>query len=229
MNVKILLYAAYSELEKAAKGFIKGSQLDAVVDVINRFAIYSAVASVVASVPGIGGVIAMLSQTGLVWGTYVMINKTLGISMKENVVKFIGSAMLTNLATNAASYLVAYIGASILTILPFGNVLSVALYGMMGYILIYASSVLYLNLLTKVMKAKGSFDLDDSDDTRKIIDNVVKNSDIKQIIKEGRETFKEKEKSGEFQDAIKNPKCPICRNSIKKDQKFCSNCGYKLK
>lgn len=229
MNVKILLYMAFSELEKAAKGLIKGSQLNEVANVINRFAIYSAVASVAAFAPGIGGIIASLSQAGLIWGTYVMINKTLGISMKENVVKFIGSAMITNLATTAGSLLVSYVGATIISFLPGANILAVALYGMIGYVLIYASSLLYLNLLTKVMKAKGSFDLDTSDETKNIIGDVVKNSDIKNIIKEAKEVFEEKEKSGEFKEAIKNPKCPVCQGSIKKDQNFCSHCGNKLK
>ena len=117
MHVKLLLLAAFKELECVAKGSIKGTKLESIEEVINKFAIYAAVASTTVLIPGIGGVISMLTQTGLVWGTYVKINQELGISMKENVIKFIASAMLTNIATNIGTYIIAYLGAAILTLL----------------------------------------------------------------------------------------------------------------
>ena len=178
MHVKILLLAAFKELESAAKGSIKGTKLESIEDVINKFAIYAAVASSTVLIPGIGGIISMLTQTGLVWGTYVKINQELGISMKENVIKFIASAMLTNIATNIGTYIIAYLGAAILTFLPFANVLAVALMACIGYILIYVSAILYLKLLTEVMGAKGSFDFEESDEMKETIKNVVENSNV---------------------------------------------------
>lgn len=228
MNVNVLLFAAFTELNKAAKGTLEGTKIENIAEIINTFAIFSAVASGVSLLPGIGSVIAMISQTGLVWGTYIKINKELGISMKENVAKFIGAAMLTNIAANAVTYLLAYVGAGILSYLPFANVLSTVLLAAIGYILIYLSAVLYLKLLTEVMKAKGTFELDESDDTKKMIKSVVENSNLDEIIKEGRKVFKEAEKSGEFKKAMNNMKCPYCGETIKKGQKYCSACGNKL-
>lgn len=228
MNTNILIYAAYTELTKAAKGTLAGSKIEDIASTINKFALFSAVAATTSLIPGVGGVISMISQTGLVWGTYVAINKQLGISMSDNLAKFIGSAMLTNIATNAAGYLVAYIGAGILSFLPLSNLLSIALLAVMGYVLIYASAILYLKLLTEVMKAKGTFELDESDKTKDMIKNVVKNSNMKEIIKEGRNAFKEAEKNGEFQAAKDNPICPYCGETIKPGQKFCTVTGKQL-
>lgn len=228
MHVKLLLLAAFKELECVAKGSIKGTKLESIEEVINKFAIYAAVASTTVLIPGIGGVISMLTQTGLVWGTYVKINQELGISMKENVIKFIASAMLTNIATNIGTYIIAYLGAAILTLLPFANVLAVALMACIGYILIYVSAILYLKLLTEVMGAKGSFDFDESDEMKETIKNVVKNSNVKEMVKEAKKNFEEIKKSGEFDEARKNMRCPYCGEELKKGQKFCSTYGHQL-
>lgn len=228
MNTKLLIYAAYTELTKTARGTLKGTKIEDITNTIEKFAIFSAVAATTAAIPNVGGVISMISQTGLVWGTYIAINKQLGISMSDNLAKFIGSAMLTNLATNAASYLVAYIGAGILSLLPISNILSIALLAVMGYVLIYASAILYLKLLTEVMRTKGTFNLDESDATKNMIKNVVKNSNVKEIIKEGRNAFKEAQKNGQFQAAKDNPTCPHCGETIKPGQKFCSRTGAQL-
>lgn len=228
MDVKVLLVSAFKELEKAAKGAIKGTELEKVAKVINQFAIYAAVASATALVPGIGSIITVIAQTGLVWGTYLKINKELGISMKDEVLKFIASAMITNMATNLGVYLVLYLGVTIITTLPFAGLLTVSLYAAVGYILIYASAILYFKLLCEVMGAKGNFDLDKSDDTKQIIQNVVKNTNLKEIVKEAKDSFDEKKKSGEFDAAMKNPKCPYCGEKIKEGQKFCSKYGNQL-
>ena len=228
MNTKVLLYLAFRELEKASKGTLSGTKIESIADVINRFAIFSAVAAVVNTIPGVGGVIAMLTQTGLVWGTYIKINETLGISMKENVAKFIGSAMLTNISTNALSYAAAYIGASILSWLPGANLLMTVFIAVMGYAIIYVSALLYLKLLTEVMKAKGSFDLNESDETKDLINKVMSNTDVKSVIKEARNVFDEVKESGEFDAALNNKKCPYCGEAVKPGQKFCSVYGKPL-
>lgn len=40
MNIKYLLYAALTELQKAAKGALEGTEIEVIADTINRFAIY---------------------------------------------------------------------------------------------------------------------------------------------------------------------------------------------
>ena len=125
------------------------------------------------------------------------INKHLGISLKEEVVKFIGSAVLTNLATAATTLVASYVGATILSWLPFANLLAGVLIAAMGYVLIYLSAIVYLNILTKVMRVKGSFNLDQSQATKELIADVVSETDVKGIIKEGTQLFKEAYKNGE--------------------------------
>ena len=79
------------------------------------------------------------------------------------------------------------------------------------------------------MKAKGSFDLDDSDETKELIKKVVSGTDVKGAIKEARSVFEESKDSGEFDAAMNNTICPYCGETIKPGQKFCSMYGKPLK
>ena len=86
MNTKLLIYAAYTELTKTARGTLKGTKIEDITNTIEKFAIFSAVAATTAAIPNVGGVISMISQTGLVWGTYIAINKQLGTELVQSVV-----------------------------------------------------------------------------------------------------------------------------------------------
>lgn len=230
MKIAPLLYAAFTELQEAAMGLLSGTRIETIAEKINKFAIYSAVAgAAVCAVPGAGGTIAALTQTGLVWTLYVQINKTLGISIKDNVLKLIGSAVLTNLAANAGTYIVAYAAASILSFIPgLGTAGAVLIGAATGYMVIYAAAIVYLRLLTKMMKTSGNFEFDESEDTKVMIDEVVGSADVKGMVEEGRDAFKAARKSGEFKEAMKNPKCPSCGAPVTAGQKFCSECGTPL-
>ena len=96
-NITPALVIACRELEKAMKGTLDGTKLQEIQDTINGFAIASAVACFFSGiVPGAAGVVAMLAQAGFVWATYLSINRILGLSFSENVIKTIASAILTN-------------------------------------------------------------------------------------------------------------------------------------
>ncbi len=220
-----ILLLALKELERALKGSLSGRQIDNIVSKISSFAIYSAIAGTASAFTGIGSIIAILTQTGLVWGLYVMINKELGISMKEETVKFIASAMLTNLVCNAGAYLVTCIAAWILSLFPIFAPATFVIGAVLGYVLIYISAVVYIKLLTEVMNTTGTYQLGQNDDTKSKIKNVVDSTNVKEIIKEAREEFRKAEKRGDLQ----NPKCPYCGEPVTLTQKFCTRCGHKLK
>lgn len=231
MNIAPMLYVAFTELQKASNGMLSGTKIEPIAETINRFAIYSAIAGGASCVvPGAGGALAALTQTGLVWTLYVQINKTLGIEIKDNVMRFIGSAVLTNIATNAGAYLISYVAASLLSLIPFlGTAGSVAIGTCTGYIVIYASAMIYLKLLAALMGPDGTIKVDESERTKSIIGSVVKKTDLKKVFAEGRSMFDDAKKKGELDAAQKAPECPICGEKIQIGQKFCSNCGNPLK
>lgn len=229
-NVKMLVLAL-KNLNEEVGNILDGSKIETIKDTINTFAISAAVLGAAADVvPGAGGILAALAQTGLVWALYVKINNALGISISEHTIKFVGSAIATNIITNAGYLILAYAAAAVMSFIPiFGQAGSAVTHLALGYILIYAAAVVYLNFLTSTFKANGSFSFDDSEKTKKVIEEAVKNTGVKELIKEGKNAFKEAKDNGDIARAQKELKCPSCGSRISSEQKFCTECGLKLK
>ena len=230
MNPTPILGKALQELDKAMQGTLDGTKISAIKDTIRGFAIAAALASAVAGLaPGIAGVVALLTQTGFVWATYVKINNTLGISMTKDTAKFLGSAIVTNIALNAGAFIGAVIAAGLLAFIPgLGSAASAAIDAAMGYVLIYAAAIIYLKLITHFVHPDGTVSITESDGTKDVIKDIVRESSMRDIIKEGRESFKEAKKDGSLDKAKANPKSPNCGADIQQGQKFCSNCGLEL-
>lgn len=230
MNPTPILGKALQELDKAMQGTLDGTKISAIKDTIRGFAIAAALASAMAGLaPGIAGVVALLTQTGFVWATYVKINNTLGISMTKDTAKFLGSAIVTNIALNAGAFIGAVIAAGLLAFIPgLGSAASAAIDAAMGYVLIYAAAIIYLKLITHFVHPDGTVSITESDGTKDVIKDIVRESSMRDIIKEGRESFKEAKKDGSLDKAKANPKCPNCGADIQQGQKFCSNCGLEL-
>lgn len=230
-SVKYMLYTAFKNLNEAAGDTLNGTEIESIKDTVNKFAITAGILGAAADViPGAGGILAALAQTGFVWALYVKINNTLGISISEHTIKFIGSAILTNIVTNAGYLILAYAAAAVMSIIPiFGQAGSAVTHLALGYILIYASAVVYLNFLTHTFKANGSFNIDESDKTKQNIKEAIKDSNVKEIIKEGKNAFKEAKDNGEFERVKEDMRCPRCNEKITIDQNYCTNCRLKLK
>ncbi len=230
MNSTPLLYVTFKSLNTAMQGTLDGTKIESIKETINHYAIASAVASTASGmIPGVAGVIAAVTQAGFVWATYVKINKTLGISMSEHTAKFIGTAIVTNIVTNAGALIAAYAGAAILSFIPIlGQVSDMAIYGALGYIVIYVAAVIYLKLITKMIQPDGTLKIEENDSTKNIIEDIVKQNDLNDIIKEGRNSYKSAKADGSIDQAKAHPTCLHCGADTKPGYKFCSACGAAL-
>lgn len=230
MNPTPILGKALQELDKAMQGTLDGTKISAIKETIRGFAIAAAIASAVAGLaPGIAGVVAILTQAGFVWATYVKINNTLGISMIKNTAKFLGSAIVTNIILNAGAFIGTLIASGLLAFIPgLGSAASAALNAAMGYVLIYAAAIIYLKLITHFIHPDGTLNISEDDSTKETIKDIVSQANIRDIIKEGRESYKEAKKDGSIDRAKAEPKCPNCGADTAPGQKFCSNCGTQL-
>lgn len=224
------LYAVVYALCDEAFKHLSGEKRDEIIEIIQEFAIFSAASALVGNlVPEAGGLITAIAQTALVWTLYVKINNIIGLEMSDNTAKFIGSAILTNLSLNAGSLLLGYAGAVAASFVPiFGQFTAAAIEATLGYTLIYVSAVLYLIFLTRVFQAKGKIEITGSNEEKEIIKGVIKNTSLKDLIKEAKNNYKEAKNRGDIDRASKNLKCPVCGEHVDSSKKYCTKCGTKL-
>lgn len=199
MSVGHLLAHALRALEEAQKDYIHKEKLEAVADTIQACAVTAAIAGVGSGwLPGAGSLVATGVWVATIWGMYVKVNYDLGIKIKDNILKTLASAFLTNIIASFGALILAFVAGFVISFIPgFGTMGAIAVDGFLGYITIYASGLLYIRFLTKVLKAKGNLDFSDMD-IKAIAKETVKESNVKEILKEGKASFKEAKKEGKF-------------------------------
>lgn len=199
MSPNVLVYALRA-LEQVTGDIINSKNIEKAGKTIKNCSIAAAVAGVGTGwLPGAGALVASAAWVAAIWGMYVKVNIDLGISIKKNVLKSLASALLTNIIASAGSYILMIVASFILSFIPgFGTVGAVAIDGMIGYITVFASGVLYINLLTKLFKAGKGFTFTE-EDAKGLAKDIVDESDMRTIIKEGRNAYKEDKKAGKFE------------------------------
>lgn len=198
MNPGVLVYALRA-LEEVTKGVINRKDIEKAGETIMDCAGLAAVAGVGSGwLPGAGAFVATGVWIAAIWGMYVKINKDLGITIKENVLKSLASALLTNLIASAGALILMLIGSSLMSLFPgLGTVGAIAVDGAIGYITVFASGVLYIKILTKLFKAGKGLDISENN-VEMIAKGIISESDVKKIIKEGKNAFKHDTKAGKF-------------------------------
>ena len=201
MTIGHYLALALRALEQAQEDYIRKEKLEAVAGTIHACAIAAAIAGVGSGwLPGAGSLVATGAWVAAIWGMYIKVNHDLGIKIKDNILKSLASAFLTNIIASAGSLLIAYAIGFVISFIPgIGTIGAIAVDGLLGYVTVYASGLLYIRFLTKVLKAKGNLDFSEID-VKTIAKETVKEANIKDIIKEGKSSFKENKKEGKFKN-----------------------------
>lgn len=235
MGTRVAILAkCFQELNRITNDAIDNSRIKNIKDSINNYAVMSAIAGgATALLPGGAAVAATVVQTGFIWSLYVKISKELNISIRENKMKFIASAALTNITTNAGMLLAGHVAATIFSFIPgLGSAASVAVEVMIGYVIIYVAAILYLQFITRLFKANnGRCDIMSmsDDELKNEIKKASSEVNMKEAINEGKQAYNEAKKNGDFERAKNNPQCPNCNTPLDKNAKFCSICGLKIK
>lgn len=198
MHPVVLVYALKA-LGEATEGVLKGSDIEKAGDTIMGCAVIAAVAGVGSGwLPGAGALVATGAWVAAIWGMYVKINKDLGITIKDNVLKSLASALLTNLIASVGGIILMLVGSTLLSLIPgLGTAGAIAIDGAIGYVTVFASGVLYIKLLTKLFKAGNGFNLSENN-VKRMAKDIITESDVEKIIKEGKKSFKDDKKAGKF-------------------------------
>ena len=196
----ILLHRAVEYLDEVSDGILADGGAEEAAGVIKGCAISAAIAGVGSGwIPGAGGAVATAAFVASIWTMYVLINIKLGISIKDNILKTLASAFLTNILATVGSVLLGLAVGTVLSFIPgVGTAASVAIDAMIGYIVVFVSGILYLNLIGKMCEKYGSVDFEGKD-LKGLAKDVVDSSDVKEMINQAKASFKEDKKSGKIQ------------------------------
>ena len=195
----ILLHRAVEYLDEASDGIlIKGGAKEA-GEVIKGCSVTAAIAGVGSAwIPGAGGAVATAAFVAAIWSMYLLINKKLGISIKENILKTLASAFLTNILGTAGSLLLGLGVGSVLSLIPgIGTAANVVISAMIGYIVVFVSGILYLNLIGKMCEKYGSVSFEGKD-IKGLAKEVTDAADIKEMVNQAKAAFKDDQKSGKI-------------------------------
>ena len=183
--------SAYIELYEAAVALVTvldktAEQLlpQEIVDVVKLHS-KLAVGSALIPVPGAD----VAAGAANIWTMYGRVNSKVGISIKDNVLKTVGSGVVTNLASYMA---MAGLGSAIKAIPGIGTVTGTALMSASLYAVTLASGYIYVKALTLLAnKGNGSIDITQIDVA---VNEILGNKEIiKNFIKAAKSDFKNNE------------------------------------
>ena len=155
-----------------------------------------ATASIMAGglLPGVGGGIAATIELGFVYSMYYRLCTKLGISMKKEVLKSLGSAFISYIAAGVAGALAA---SMLLYLIPgIGWLGASAILGLEGYCVTYYSGVIFMNLLVRVFKAGKSLEDMELDQMKAMMKDVTETVSFSSVKNEATQAYKNRKQDG---------------------------------
>jgi len=118
---------------------------------------------------------------------YLRINKELGLSISDNIIKTLASGVATNLAAYAAGILALN---AVFSLVPgIGTVGAAGIAGAVSYALCIVSGVIYLKILTKIfLSGKSAHDLT-AEELKEIAKKTIQETDVKGMMCIGQQFF----------------------------------------
>jgi len=147
--------------------------------------------------PGVGSTAATVASAGFIWSMYLRINKKIGLTISKSIIKTVAAGVATNLAAAAVAALV---GSTLLSLTGIGVVGASAIMAVTCYALTLASGFIYLKILTKIFKAGKDPSTLSSDAINEVAQTVLKDENIKELMKEAKEDYKIAKENGELDD-----------------------------
>ena len=170
---------------------------DKLMDTVTNHALAAAAAGMgVSALPMAGSLMASGAMVTFIWSMYLRINECLGLKFSKVAVKTICSALVTNLGQYIASSLGISLLSSVISSTGIGIVPAAAIMGGMTYAIIVVSGILYLKLITSLVEAGCDPETVSEDILKEQTAAVAKGEDVKAMLKEQREKYKEGRKDG---------------------------------
>lgn len=193
-----VLFKASLKLTKAMDNVADENLPYKIADIVKVHTKGATIGALSGAIPGIGGVIAFLTGAGFIWGMYARINKALGIELSENIIKTLATGIIVNLGASIITPLVA---GSVISFIPFaGNIGAIVIIGATVYGATMASGIIYLKIMTHIFEAGEDPSNLSVGALKSISKDIVSSFNADEFMKKAKEEFKQKKDSGEFEE-----------------------------
>ena len=174
-------------------GYITEEQAEKISGIVNAHSLGAAASGIAAAIPGVGSAAAIAGGAGFIWSMYYRIGKVVGINLSKQTLKFIGSGIVSNLAANAGATL----AASAISLIPgVGTVAATLMMAGVNYALTNVSGVIYINLMASSIKSGVNLENMSKEELKDAMEEVIKEHDVKKMMKESRDEYIKARKSG---------------------------------
>ena len=172
-----------------------------IADIVEKHSIGASAAALGSAwLPAAGSTAALAASAGFVWSMYFRISSRIGVPFSKNILKSVATAMCTNLASSAISYVVV---ASALSLIPFGGFASSVIMATVAFSLTWSCGLVYLKVLTRFAESNIDFDTVDEDDLKIVADEVLAEEDVKEMMKQAKAQFKKAKARGAIRKGAK--------------------------
>ena len=169
---------------------------DRIESIVTQHAIGAAATGLAAGIiPGLSGILGILTSTGIIWSMYYRISQELGIPFTKNVLKTLGSAFLSNIFCNLSSLLLAELVCS------FIPGIAIVATGAICYAIAYLAGYLFIKLLVNVFKAGKTPEAMTAEELTAMGKAAGAEVNCAQIFKEAQADAKERIRKGEITKA----------------------------
>ena len=162
-------------------------------NIIIKHAIASAAAGLAGGfLPGVAGIIAVVTSAGAIWTMYYRICREMGIKISQSILKTLGSAILSNIVTQLGGVIL------IEAIASFIPGVAIVASAAACYGVVYLAGYLFIKLLVSVFKAGQDPSVMSADELSAAGRQAAAEADCKTIFQEARAEAKSKIRSGEI-------------------------------
>lgn len=181
-------------LKEVPRNVINEQEAADIAKIISMHALGAAASgAATAWIPGAGASVAAVGEAAFVWTMYTRISQRLGISLSKKKLKFLGSAVLSNLVSIAGKLF----AASAFSLIPgIGSVTAVLIVASTGYAMVTAAGIVYVKLISSLLN-EGTDMLSMSDEELKErMREVMEGQNVRTMMKEAQSEYVRARKAG---------------------------------
>ncbi len=186
--------AVSKALKKVPKNVLSAQESEDIENIIKLHALGAAASGAATGwIPGAGAAVASVGHAAFIWTMYVRISRRLDIKLSKKKLKFLGSAVVSNITCAVGTNL----AASAISLIPgVGSATAAFLMGSVGYSMVVVAGTVFLKLISSLRDAGTDMTGMSDEELKERMEVIMSKQDVKGIMKEAQSEYVKARKAG---------------------------------